>query len=454
MINRKIYNRLESLFGDRSRAILVTGARQIGKTYAIRKVAKEQFKQVIEINFLERPEAAELFDKAHSAKDILFRLTTITKRKIIPGKTLIFFDEVQACKEIVTAIKFLVEEGSCQYVLSGSLLGVELNDIRSVPVGYMTILDMYPVDLEEFALAIGISGEVLAHLRSCYEAEVPVDTFIHKRMIDLVTLYLMVGGMPAAVQCYLDSSNMQEVSKRQSDIIRLYKKDIAQYNKSQKLQLEEIFDLIPSELNAKNKRFILKEMNRKARYEKYAEGFLWLKDAGVALPTYNVEAPQVPLLLNKQHNLFKLFSNDVGLLACQYAGDIQVQLLKGLTAINYGAIFENLAAQELSAHGFAGDSRSLYYFNNKRQGELDFVIEHNGKAIPIEIKSGKEYQRHNALNGVMQNGEYAIDQAYVFCQGNIERKDKVLYLPIYMLMFLQKPEPAPLTYTLDLTGLK
>lgn len=452
MINRKAYQFLRTFFTNEKRALLVTGARQVGKTFAVRKIGKEVFEQVVEINFIEQPDAVELFSHPKSAAELLMRISAFTRKKLVPGKTLIFFDEVQECDEMVTAIKFLVDEGSYRYVMSGSLLGVELKDLRSVPVGYMGELEMYPLDLEEFAKALGIGEEVMGHLKECYENQTKVDEFIHKKMSELVTLYMIVGGMPSAVQKYLDTNNLRNVLNEQRDIIRTYKRDITKYEKERKLQIEEIYNLIPAELNAKNKRFVLKELSEKARFARYESGFLWLKDAGVAIPTYNVEAPKIPLLLNKQRNLFKLFLNDVGLLAAMYGGNIQVRLLSSLN-VNYGAAFENLVVQELYAHGFAID-HDLFYFNSKKQGELDFVVEYQGKVLPIEVKSGKAYERHRALSNIMDNEEYAIPNAIVFCQENIQIKNRLVYLPIYMLMFLQHEQNNDLTYQFDLTGLK
>ena len=437
---------------NNKRALLVTGARQVGKTFTIRKVGKACFEHFVEVNFVERPEALKLFEEAEGTQDLLLRLSAFTNRKLVPGKTLIFFDEVQECKEMVTAVKFLVEEGSYKYVMSGSLLGVELNDLRSVPVGYLDEMEMYPLDLEEFANALGISDDVIAHLRECFEQRKPVDAFIHGRMLDLVRHYLLIGGMPAVVQKYLDTNNLKSVLEQQRGIIRTYKRDITKYDAGHKLQIEEIYDLIPAELNAKNKRFTLKELGEKARFARYEGGLLWLNDAGVAIPTYNVEEPKVPLLLNKQRNLFKLFLNDVGLLAAMYGDNIQLRLLSGDNYINYGAVYENFVAQELNAHGFA-NGHGLYYFNSKKQGELDFVIEYNGAVLPIEVKSGKNYERHRALSNVVKNEQYAVNQAFVFCQDNVSMREKAVYLPIYMLMFVDQPKLDDLIVKFDLTGL-
>ncbi len=452
MIRRKADKLISDFLLNDRRALLVIGARQVGKTFSIRKVGRECFNNVVEVNFIEHPDAADLFSNATSAKELLLRLSAFTQKPLVPGKTLVFFDEVQVCKDIITAIKFLVDEGSYKYVMSGSLLGVELDNLRSVPVGYMDEIEMCPVDLQEFFEAIGIGNDVIKHLRKCFEEKSPVDDFIHQRMLEAVRLYLIVGGMPAAVQKYLDTNNLRRVFEEQRGIIRTYKRDITQYALNRKLQIEEIYDLVPSELNAKNKRFILKNLNEKARFSKYEDGFLWLKDAGVAIPTFNVEEPRIPLLLSKQRNLFKLFSNDVGLLAAMYGGNIQTQLLGKDANINFGSVYENLVAQELYAHGFAM-GHSLYYFNNKKQGELDFVIEYDNHVLPIEVKSGKDYDRHNALSNVMGNQEYGIPFAYVFCQENVHIKGNITYLPIYLITFLEQIQADENIFRFDLRGL-
>lgn len=451
MIRRKIETDLQRFFESKARkALLVTGARQVGKTYIIRQLGKTAFKSFVEINFLEDKRARELFAEARDSADLLLRMSALMGDQLIPGETLIFLDEVQECPEIVTAIKFLVEEGSYRYVLSGSLLGVDLQDIRSVPVGYMDVLEMFPLDFEEFALANGVASHVLEALRRCFEEKQPVDGLIHERMMDLFRLYLIVGGMPAAVQVYLQTNNLREVVREQRTILALYKKDIARYDLSNKLYLEDIFDLIPSELNAKNKRFILKNLNENFKMSRYSYSFLWLKDAGVALPVYCANEPTVPLRLSRSTNLFKLFLADVGLLAAMYMDDIQLKILQREKDINFGAVYENAAAQELKAHGF-----DLYYFNSKKQGELDFLIERGGEVLPIEIKAGKDYQKHAALNNVLANEDYAIKTAYVFHNGNVSVSGKVLYLPIYMLMFVQREQlPEELLYKIDLEGLQ
>lgn len=447
MLKRKIDNYIQDFYNNSKNALLITGARQIGKTFSIREFGK-RFNSFIEINFIDNPQAIDVFKGAKNSSDILLRLSAITSKPLIKGETLIFFDEVQKCPEIVTAIKFLVEEGSYRYILSGSLLGVELKDLRSEPVGYMGVKDMFPLDFEEFISCVGINENIIESLRNSWNNLLPVDEFIHSKMMELFRLYLIVGGMPAVVNKYLETNNLQDIIKIQQDIIRLYKRDIAQYDPNNKLYIEDIFNLIPPELNSKNKRFILKKLNENAKFDRYQNSFLWLKNAGVALPIYNIEEPKVPLLLSRSRNLFKLFQNDIGLLASQYSEGIQLRIIQGDKNINFGSIYENAVAQELVAHNI-----DAYYYNNKKRGEIDFVIELEGKALPIEVKSGKDYETHHALSNIMDCEEYELQKAIVFNNENLHTKNKIIYSPIYMIMFLEKKNETPTFYKIDLSGI-
>lgn len=448
MLKRKIDRYIRQYYDTNRNALLITGARQIGKTYSIREFGKT-FKHFVEINFIESPEAVDLFKGAKNSDDLLLRISAMVTTPLIKGETLIFFDEVQQCPDIVTAIKFLVDEGSYRYILSGSLLGVELKDLRSEPVGYMGVKNMYPLDFEEFITCIGISDKVIDSLRKAWHERAAVDSFVHEKMMELFRLYLVVGGMPAAVSKYIESNNLQEVMTVQQDIISLYKRDIAKYDPENKLYIEEIFNLIPPELNAKNKRFVLKRLNEHAKFDRLENSFLWLTNAGVAIPVYNVEEPKMPLLLARTRNLFKLFQNDIGLLACQYADGIQLRIIKGDKDINFGAVYENAVAQELEAHGL-----TPYYYNNKKRGEIDFVVEFDGNVLPIEVKSGKDYDVHRALSNIMDCREYDLPEAIVFNNDNLRVDGKVIYAPVYMVMFLEKNNSAPTFYKVDLSGLK
>lgn len=449
MLERKISRYIEHFYEVNKGALLLSGARQIGKTYSVRRFAEKKFKSFIEINFVDNPDAVGIFSNAKNSSDILLRLSAFVNQPLIKGDTLIFFDEVQLCPEIVTAIKFLVDDGRYRYIMSGSLLGVELNNLRSVPVGYMEVKEMYPLDLEEFMWAVGVNEDVIASLKKSWEEKKHVDDFVHKKMMDVFRLYLIVGGMPAAVMSYKENNNLQDVMASQREIISLYKKDISQYDEKRSLKIKEVFDLIPSELNSKSKRFFIKDINTKARAEMYENEFLWLKNAGVAIPVFNVDEPKLPLKLASSRNLFKLFSNDVGLLACQYSDGIQLKILTGDDAINHGSVYENVVAQELLAHGFD----ELYYYNSKKLGELDFILEYDGNVFPVEVKSGKDYSRHRALNNILTCPEYDIPHAIVLCNNNFEVKDNVIYVPIYMMMFLQKESEIDMQFHLDLNGL-
>jgi predicted AAA+ superfamily ATPase len=448
MLKRKIASYIREFYNNSRNALLITGARQTGKTYSIREFGKT-FKNFVEINFVDMPEAVNVFAGAKNSNDILLRLSAITRTPLVKGETLVFFDEVQKCPDIVTAIKFLVDEGSYRYIMSGSLLGVELKDLRSEPVGYMGVKEMFPLDFEEFVSNIGINENIINSLREAWENLNTVDNFLHSKLMELFRLYLVIGGMPAAVNKYIESNNLQEVMTVQQDIIRLYKRDIAQYDPENKLYIEDIFDLIPPELNAKNKRFIMKRLNENAKFERYHNSFLWLKNAGVAIPVYNVEEPKVPLLLSRSRNLFKLFQNDIGLLAAQYSDGIQLRIITGDNDINFGSIYENAVAQELTAHGL-----NPYYYNNKKRGELDFIVEMGGNVLPIEVKSGKDYQTHRALSNIMECDEYDIPRAVIFNNDNMKIDGKLVYAPIYMAMFLQKKDDAPTYYKVDLSMLQ
>ena len=450
MIDRCLDGLIKSHYENSRNALLLSGARQVGKSYAIRKYGKANYSCFVEINFIEQPEAIRIFQNATSSSDLLLRLSTFVQQTLVKGETLIFFDEVQAYPDVLTWIKFLVDSAEYKYALSGSLLGVQLNDIRSIPVGYLSEMEVFPLSFEEFVRAVGVGDITINSLRESWNNHTPVDTLVHQKMMQLINLYLIVGGMPAAVQAYIDSNNMQQVMDVQRNILNLYHKDIAQYDKQRKLYIQDIFNLIPSELNAQNKRFVLKSVNQNIKFSRSENNFLWLSDAGVALPVYNVEAPCIPLILNKQRNLFKLFQNDVGLLACQYSDGIQLDILNGESHLNFGAIYENYVAQELKAH-----KHVLYYYNSKKYGELDFLIEHAGKLIAIEVKSGKSYRKHNALDKCLKCGEYDIDKAIVLCHDNVQEDGAVTYMPIYMTMFMQQRQKTePIIYILDLEGLK
>lgn len=434
---------------DSKKALLVTGTRQTGKTWLIRDEIEKSGYSKFEINFIDQPDMVAYLNAEMSAEEFLVKLKMIMPENCRSKETIVFFDEIQKCPEIVTKIKFLVDEGSFRYVLSGSLLGVELRGIASVPVGYLTVLRMYPMDFEEFMIANSVSQTTLDMLEEKYVRLEPVDDFIHQRLLAMFFVYLIVGGMPDAVRTYVETKDIREVDKVQHDIIGLYKEDFSQYEQEdRKLRLKAIYDLIPAELNKQNKKFVFTMLDRELKFDRYENSFLWLKDAGVALPVYNVEEPVIPLLISKSSNVFRLFSSDIGLLTSAYPAATKIELIQKNAEVNNGAHFENAVAQQLTANGF-----DVYYCKKKNIGELDFVIEMDGRVVPIEVKSGKDYKRHNALDHFMEVPNYHMEKAYVLSTGNVEVDGKICYLPIYMTYLLKEEKIGKMIVDLDMSGL-
>ena len=447
MLKRKIEKELSRFLHDNGRyALLVTGARQVGKTFSIEQFGRENYDNFVEINFIREPEALAIFNNVSNADDVYMRLSAYAKLKPRrKGQTLVFLDEIQRCPEAVTYMKFLVQRGGCHYILSGSLLGVELKDIRSVPVGFMSEVQMFPLDFEEFLWANGISEEILENARSAFMEKHPVDPFFHNQLMRYFRLYLVTGGMPDVVNSYLQTNDLTQVAAAQQRICIEYKRDISQYDPKNALRIRDIYDRLPSELNQQNRRFTVGTVLKGSHFDRLEDGFLWLKEAGVAIPAYNLDEPRTPLELARKRNIFKLFANDVGLLASMYMNGIQLKLLNNDVDMNIGAIYENVVAQELKAHGF-----SPSYFNSKKQGELDFVVEFDGHALPLEVKSGKDYKRHSALDNVLKDSNYGIPLAYVLCNDNVAVEGKIVYLPIYMTMFIQPLSlPEKLIYKIE-----
>ena len=434
MINRKILAKLRQFRESNPRsAILLTGARQVGKTFIVREFAREAYDCFLEINFIKQSAAKSLFVNLKDEEDFFLRLSAFTDKELVRGKTLVFFDEVQECPEVVTYIKFLVDDGRYQYVLSGSLLGVELKDVRSAPVGYLRELDMYPLDFEEFIMACGLRRELLDHVQLCWKDRKSVDPVVHGKLMELVKLYLVVGGMPAAVQVYLDTKNIAAVVAEQQAILREYRKDASKYDRKNKLKIERVLDLIPEELNKKNKRFLVADLKDNGRFERLEDNFIWLEEAGIAMGVRSATDPRVPLRLSRDSSFFKLFLNDVGLLAAMYAGGIQLKMLSGEVDVNFGAVYENFVAQEFHAHGFP-----LYYFSSRKVGEVDFLIEDGGRVEPFEVKSGKHYKSHAALDNLIGNADYGIEHAIVLSNANYSKSCNVEYMPIYFSMFFKR----------------
>ena len=414
------------------KALLVTGARQIGKTYIVRQFGKANYDNFVEINFITHPSAANIFSGDLNADTIIMNLTAFLGKSLIKGKTLIFLDEIQECPNARTAIKFLVEDGRFDYIESGSLLGVNYKTVPSYPVGYEEIFRMYPMDFEEFCIANGVQPQTFDYLQKCYNERQKTTDAVHKKMSDLFKHYVIVGGMPAVVQAFINSHDIGQVINIQKDILAQYRQDIAKYT-ADKTKVSNIFDRIPSQLNDKNRRFKLSSVGENARLREYEDAFLWLQDAGAALSCYNLTEPKIPLKINEQSRLFKLFMGDCGLLCALGLENVQFDILQGNLSVNMGGILENVFAQQLKSNGFI-----LRYLNKQSIGELDFVVQQGSQVIPMEIKSGKDYKTHAALNKALALNDWNLKQGIVFCMGNLEQDDKITYLPWYMVMFFRQ----------------
>ena len=419
MLERKITKKILDWYKNSSSALLIDGARQIGKTTIIEEFLKTNNVDYLELNLIENKLALEAFNTSDNAKQLLLRISSFSNKGLIENKTVIFVDEIQEANDVITPIKFLVQNKKYKFIFSGSLLGIKMQEILSIPIGSLNVLQMYPMDFEEFGKAVGVLDKTFSYLRECFEKNIKVDEVIHKQMMSLFNTYLVVGGMPKAVVQFIERNDINKVNEVLNDIDYGYRQDISKYQKKNKLLIQEIYDLIPSELNAQNKRFILKDLNSKARFYKYETSFTWLNNSRVGLFVHNVDNPIYPLLASKEKTLFKLFLCDIGLLAYKLFTGNQIVLLNGYSNLNYGAIYEAVVAQEIKAHGF-----ELYYCSDKKRGEIDFLIEKDNKVIPIEVKSGKDYKRHSALTQLMSIKDFNYEKAFVFCNDNIKKKTK------------------------------
>ena len=416
----------------------------------VRYFGQQEYNCFVELNFLQDKQAEKIFAGELDANTIITNLTAYTGRAMEPGDTLVFLDEIQACPEARTAIKFLVEDGRFDYIESGSLLGVKFKEVRSYPAGFEELYYMYPMDLEEYLWANGVQKSTVEYLKKCFEDNLPVTESVHQTLCKLFYTYIVVGGMPDAVQTYVDTHDIARVIQHQRDILELYRLDIAQYAQGNgKIKIKAIFGSIPAQLDDKKRRFILSAIDPNGRQLRYADSFNWLADAGVALPCYNASEPQAPLKLNEKHNLFKLYMGDTGLLCAACMANVQFAVLSGDLEINMGSILENMVAQQLKANGY-----DLNYYEGKKTGEIDFVIQNGTHIDLLEVKSGNDYHAHPALNKIRKTEGWHFGQSIVLCKGDLEEKDGIRYLPWYMIMFLKPQElPKQIIVEVDLSGL-
>ncbi len=423
---------------ETNKILLVNGARQIGKSYLIRYVGQKLFSHFVEINLKEDKEGDQVFADVHTTQDLYIRLSNYYSEPLGDKMdTLVFLDEIQSYPHLMTMLKFLNQESRYRFIASGSQLGVALSETPSVPLGSVTIEQMYPLDFEEFLWATGISKEWIENIRGLFLQEKPLDERTHQLLLKRFQYYLLVGGLPEAINNYLADRNMARVRQTHRDIHNLYRIDASQYDKEHKLKIRNIYDLIPSNLENKKKRIVYKNIEGKKgkTFSDYADEFEYLTNSGVALEVTAISNPRFPLVESEQKRLVKLYLNDVGLLTHLLYGLNVNAVLQDIKSINLGTVYESVIAQELSAHGF-----KLYYYDNKKKGEVDFLIDDQEdlKALPLEIKSGKDYTEHSALTKFLETPDYGINRAIVFSnEREIFMKKGVTYLPIYYCMFLR-----------------
>ena len=431
MLNRKIIRELEAWKADGSRkALLLKGARQVGKTTTIREFAKQHYKHFVEINFEMMPIAKKAFDGNLDANTIISQLSLMGFGPFVERKTLVFLDEIQSCPNARTAIKFLVEDGRFDYIESGSLLGLNYGEVSSFPVGYEYRVDMYPMDFEEFLWAKGIGEDVIAQIKTTLQSRKPLNAFMHEQMSRYYREYLIVGGMPEVVMTYISDADFDKTLKVQRSIVDSYRDDIAKYAGTEKTRAKVFFDAIPAELSKERKRFIIADIEQRATAQKYENAAQWLIDAGVAYFSYNMHDLLLPFEQYEKRNMYKVFLLDTGLLCSMWREPIQWQVLNGAIDINEGALTENYVAGELVKIGLP-----LHYYDRKSRQELDFLIEKNNTIGIIEVKSGEDYQKHASLDTAMQLGaerpEVVLGEPMVVSKFGLEEKDDILYVPLY-----------------------
>lgn len=431
-IEKTIVNHLQS---GNDKILVVDGARQIGKSYIIREVGKRMFPNFIEINMETDKVGDRVFANAKTLSDFYLALSTVAGDKMkTKADTLVFIDEIQAYDHLLTLLKFLREDNRFTYIASGSLLGVTLKTTSSVPLGSIEIKHMYPLDYEEFLLANGVGQLVIDTMHSNCSKREPMPANIHAKLLDLFKKYLLIGGMPDAVNEFVRSKNITAVRQIQRDIHHLYGVDASRYEDAHnRLKIQRIYNMIPSNLENKKKRVVAKNIEEKAgkRMSDYAEEFDYLISSGIALEVKAISKPSFPLIENSGKNLLKLYMNDVGLLTSIFFGNNIKAVMEDVASINLGSVYETVVAQELLAHGF-----SLFYYDNKKNGEVDYLIDdmRNLSVMPIEVKSGKDYKVHSALDRFLQTREYNINEAFVLSNAQeVEKSDGVTYLPIYYI---------------------
>lgn len=438
MLFRKIEKTIEDyLQSDTNKILLIDGARQVGKTYIIRHAGKKSFANYIEINMVEDSLANQLFKNVKTVEDFYLQVSMLYGDKMgTKQDTLIFIDEIQEYPHLLTLLKFLSQDNRFKYIASGSLLGVTLSQTTSIPMGSIRKIRMFPLDFEEFLYANGINELVINSLRASFESNTSLNDSSHAKIMDLFKKYLLIGGMPDAVNAYLSEKNIRTVREIQEEIREYYAIDCSKYDAARKLKIRRIYDLIPSNMENKKKRVVAQSIEEKKgkTFSDYQDEFEYLISSGIALGVQAVSNPSSPLIETSGKNLLKLYLNDPGLLTDVLYKDNIRAVLDDVDSINLGSVYESVVSSELIAHG-----HKLFYYDNRKKGEVDYLIDdyQSLSVVPIEVKSGKDYSVHSALNVFTKNEDYGIKKAIVLSnEQEVKQKGKIWYLPVYYAMFL------------------
>ena len=434
MLRRKVTDRLLNWKQNSNKALLVTGARQIGKSYAIREFGKANYPVYFEANLLLDADARESLTGARNASDFVSRVSLLSRTPLQEGRTLIFIDEIQEYPEIVTLMKALVEDGRYSYVFSGSMLGTEFKGISSFPVGYVERITMHPMDFEEFCWAVGVSSSALDQVKTCFEERSPVENYIHEAMLRNYQAYIVSGGMPEVVQDYIDSRySLVGTRTLQESLVSQYRTDIGKYAGERAFAVRAIFDRMPLELEGENHRFVLSSLKAGARMGEFADDFLWLVNAGVAVAVPRATEAKAPLKRTEEFSSFKLYESDTGMLVSRYPQATARSIYLNRRGQNLGGVYENVVAQELTALGIPA-----WYYYTTEKGEVDFLIEGMaGHVLPIEVKSGVKVKSHAALDNLLDGAGKKIPEAVVLSHQNVSCEGCISYLPFYMSMCLK-----------------
>ena len=440
MLFRKIEAEIKKhLLSDSSKVLLIEGARQVGKSFIIRKVGSEYFPNYIELNMAEDRSGPRIFENVNSTENFYIAVSSLAGEKLKKREnTLIFIDEIQEYPNLLTILKFLRQENLYTYIASGSLLGLALAETTSIPVGSVERRQMYQLDFEEFLIANGFGQKAIEAMQKSFEERTELDAGLHERVIDLFKKYLIVGGMPECVNCYLETKNVAKIRQIQRDIISYYGADAAKRDEEKKLKIRRIYDMLPLVMQNTKKRIVAKDIEgiKGKRFAGYADEFDYLINSGIANDVKAVSNPVFPLCQSAAKNLLKLYINDPGLLSCLlYRNNIK-PILDDVRSINLGALYETAIAYELKALGF----ERLFYYDNNKNGEVDFLIDNYDSlsVLPIEVKSGRDYRIHSAINRFVSNDDYPVKEGIVlWSERNVKVTGKITHMPVYYCIFLK-----------------